>query len=88
MFGYVPLMLNPCKLIHRFFESRNDPVNDPVVLWLNGGEFWVGALGNLFRDLFHCSPLCSSNAHIRSWLLLLHGPAHGARPMQSSASWR
>ena len=36
--GYIQLPDSPTHLHYWFVESQSDPANDPVVLWLNGGQ--------------------------------------------------
>ncbi|KAF3989063.1 hypothetical protein FT663_02997 [Candidozyma haemuli var. vulneris] len=47
--GYLDVEELKKHFFYWFFESRNDPENDPVILWLNGGPGCSSATGLFFE---------------------------------------
>lgn len=43
--GYLPVMGSTKFLHYMFLESQNDPINDPIVVWFNGGPGCSSMLG-------------------------------------------
>lgn len=47
--GYLDILEQDKHFFYWFFESRNDPANDPVILWLNGGPGCSSMTGLFFE---------------------------------------
>ncbi|ODQ82062.1 hypothetical protein BABINDRAFT_160260 [Babjeviella inositovora NRRL Y-12698] len=47
--GYLDILDQDKHFFYYFFESRNDPANDPVILWLNGGPGCSSMTGLFFE---------------------------------------
>ncbi|KAK9379232.1 Alpha/Beta hydrolase protein [Kockiozyma suomiensis] len=47
--GYLDVEEEDKHFFYWFFESRNDPANDPVILWLNGGPGCSSMTGLFFE---------------------------------------
>lgn len=70
------------RLFFWFFESRNDPANDPIIVWMNGGPGGSSMVG-LFNELGPCIfDLDSAEPSVNPWawnnnasLLFLDQPA-------------
>lgn len=52
--GYLDVGYGTKHMFFYFFESRQDPVNDDVMMWINGGPGGSSAMG-LFNELGPCS---------------------------------
>ncbi|KAH7341395.1 Alpha/Beta hydrolase protein [Rhizoctonia solani] len=52
--GYLDVDYGAKHLFFYFFESRNDPDSDPVLMWINGGPGCSSSLG-LFMELGPCN---------------------------------
>ncbi|KAK9466699.1 Alpha/Beta hydrolase protein [Lipomyces arxii] len=47
--GYLDVKEEDKHFFYWFFESRNDPANDPIILWLNGGPGCSSMTGLFFE---------------------------------------